>query len=156
MPSTSASARPAYYWLLDGYSALVHVMDEELQRECGVPLAWYDVMIKLWKAPRHELRMRELAEQVLLSRTWLTRRVIQLETAGLVCRRPDDEDGRGVVAAVTDRGAEQLRAWERSHARTIQRHFGELFADADLAVLERCGRTLSAHNRNAIAQSRQA
>jgi len=150
MPPTSPGMRSAYYWLLDGYSALVRVMDEELQRDCGVPLFWYDVMVKLWLAPGHELRMSELAEQVLLSRSWLTRRVVQLEDAGLVVRRPDDGDRRGVVACMTELGAERFHEWERSHTRTVKRHFGALFTAAEVGVLEHCGRELSRHNRAAL------
>jgi DNA-binding MarR family transcriptional regulator len=52
-----------------------------------VPIAWYDVLVEISHAPGHAIRMHELADKVLLSRSWLTRRVAQLKREGLVERR---------------------------------------------------------------------
>ena len=74
-----APRRLAWYQTLRAYTVLLDIMDGELQAECGVPLAWYDVLIEISNAPGHAIRMNELADKVLLSRSWLTRRVAQLE-----------------------------------------------------------------------------
>ena len=91
--------------------------------------------------------MSDLADQVLLSRSWLTRRVIQLEAAGLVQRRPSGQDRRGVIAALTPAGKRAFRAWDRSHARSIAQHFSDRLTVRDAAALERCGTALAAHAR---------
>ena len=115
--------RAAWLRSLEAQTYLVELMDRDLRRECDVPLAWYDVMIKIWVAPDHSIRMAELADQVLVSRSWLTRRVVQLENAGLVVRTSVGEDGRGVRASLTPAGLERFAEMERSHAASIETHF---------------------------------
>jgi DNA-binding MarR family transcriptional regulator len=115
--------RLAWLRMLEAHTRLVALMERDLRRDCGVPLAWYDVLIKVWLAPGHRIRMAELAEQVLLSRSWLTRRVVQLEDAGLVTRTGADDDGRGVVAEMTPTGLETFARMEQSHAKSIATHF---------------------------------
>src|SRR3954447_1377314 len=100
--------RAAWYQSIRAHTILLELMDAELRSDCGVPLAWYDVLIEISKAPGQAMRMSELADQVLLSRSWLTRRVAQLERAGLVERRAAAKDGRGVVAAMTPSGREKF------------------------------------------------
>ena len=85
MPPPSGK-RLAWLRMLEAHTRLIELMESDLRRDCGVPLVWYDVMIKIWVAPGRRIRMAELAEQALLSRSWLTRRVVQLEQAGLVTR----------------------------------------------------------------------
>src|SRR4051812_33340062 len=127
--------RAAWYQSLRAHTILLELMDADLQADCGVPLAWYDVLIEISKAPGQAVRMSDLADQVLLSRSWLTRRVAQLERAGLVERRATTEDGRGVVAAMTPSGRKQFAAMEKSHARSIQRHFSAHLDDDDAQTL---------------------
>ena len=110
------SPRLAWYQALRAYTVLLDIMDAELRAECGVPLAWYDVLIEISNAQGQVIRMSDLADKVLLSRSWLTRRVAQLEQAGLVERRSASGDGRGIVAALTPRGVTAFAAMERSRA----------------------------------------
>ena len=124
-------------WLrsLESHTFLVELLDQDLQRDCNVPLVWYDVMVKIWLAPDHSIRMSELAEQVLLSRSWLTRRIIQLEDAGLIERRSDDTDGRGVLAVMTEHGRTTFRMMEASHTRSIAKHFSAHLTAEEAAVV---------------------
>ena len=132
MPSAQ---RRAWYHALRAYTVLLEIMDAELQADCGVSLAWYDVLIEISKAPDQAIRMNDLADKVLLSRSWLTRRIAQLERAGLVQRRSANGDGRGVVAAMTTRGREAFVAMERSHARSIRRHFSDHLDDQEAEIV---------------------
>ena len=109
--------------MLEAHTHLIELMEHDLRRDCGVPLVWYDVMIKIWLAPGHRIRMAELARQALLSRSWLTRRVAQLEDAGFVRRTDAGDDGRGVFAELTPLGLDTFTEMERSHARSIATHF---------------------------------
>jgi DNA-binding MarR family transcriptional regulator len=109
-------------------------------------------MVKIWLAPDHAIRMSELAEQVLLSRSWLTRRIIQLEAAGLIVRRSDDTDGRGVLAVMTEHGHDVFRAMEASHTRSIAKHFSaHLTADEATVVATALGR-IAAAGRVSLAE----
>jgi DNA-binding MarR family transcriptional regulator len=127
--------RLAWLRMLEAHTRLVTLMERDLRRDCGVPLAWYDVLIKVWLAPGHRIRMAELAEQVLLSRSWLTRRVVQLEDAGLVTRTGADDDGRGVFAEMTPKGLETFGGMERSHATSIDTHFSAHLSQDEARVV---------------------
>jgi DNA-binding MarR family transcriptional regulator len=94
------------------------------------------------EAPEHRLRMTELADAVLLSRSGVTRLVDRLERAGLVSRCPVANDGRGVAAQITDAGVARLRAASRTHLTGVARHFADRLDAEDLSALERITRRL--------------
>ena len=76
------------------------------------PLEWYDVLWELDKAEGGKLRMRELAQRIVLSRSNLTRLADRLEDAGLIERVDSPEDGRGYDCAITRAGrAMRKRMW---------------------------------------------
>ena len=134
MPSVT---RRAWYESVRAHAALVELMDRELRADCGIPLAWYDVLVEVAHSPNGAIRMADLAEQVLLSRSWLTRRVTQLEDAGLLERRAADEDLRGVCAALTPHGREIFRKMERSHSASIERHFSRYLSAEEAELIAR-------------------
>jgi DNA-binding MarR family transcriptional regulator len=123
----------------------MRTLEAELLAEQDLPLASYDVLVQLAEAPGRRLRMTELADAVLLSRSGVTRLVDRLEKAGLVARCPVETDGRGVAARLTDAGLDRLRTASRTHVRGIGQHFVDRLDDADLHVLERISRRLSDH-----------
>src|SRR6476659_7409487 len=100
----------AWRGMLRTHAALVRALDAELEQAHALPLSHYDVLIYLRAAPGRRLRMAELADSVLLSRSGVTRLVDRLERAGLVSRCPVEHDGRGVAAQITDAGVARLRA----------------------------------------------
>ena len=134
MPPRSGK-RLAWLRMLEVHTRLVELMEADMRRDCGVPLVWYDVMIKIWVRPDHRIRMAELAEQALLSRSWLTRRVAQLEEAGLVARTGAGDDGRGVFAELTPVGLETFSRMEESHARSINTHFSAHVSQEEARVM---------------------
>lgn len=146
--------RAAWLRSLEAHTYLVELMDRDLRRDCDVPLAWYDVLIKIWLAPNHRIRMAELAEQVLLSRSWLTRRVLQLENAGLVTRTGVGDDGRGVLAAMTEHGQRVFAAMERSHAASIENHFSSHLTVEEAKVIATAFARISSAGRNALNDPR--
>jgi DNA-binding MarR family transcriptional regulator len=147
-PSTK---RLAWLRSFEAHTYLVELMDADLRRDCGVPLALYDVLIKLWHAADHRLRMADLADQVLLSRSWLTRRVVQLEAAGLVTRVGSGDDGRGVLAAMTPDGIERFRQLERSHAESIRRRFSAHMSAEEATVVAEVFARIAAEARHDLA-----
>jgi DNA-binding MarR family transcriptional regulator len=117
-------------------------LEAELVAEEQLSLAAYDVLVQLVEAPGHRLRMTELADAVLLSRSGVTRLVDRLERAGLVSRCPVAGDGRGVAAEITEAGVNRLRVASRTHLTGVMRHFVEPLGD-ELATLERISRRLA-------------
>jgi DNA-binding MarR family transcriptional regulator len=129
--------RAAWRAVLFAQNALVRIFDDELQRECGTPLPVYDILIRIWLAPHQTLRMSELAESAVLSRSWITRRVERLERSGLVERFSSDDDGRGVCVRLTPAGREAFARLEASHARSIERHFSAYITEDEALVIAR-------------------
>ncbi|MEU5693693.1 MarR family transcriptional regulator [Actinosynnema sp. NPDC020468] len=123
---------------LRAHARLTRILEAELIAEQRLSLAAYDVLVQLAEAPHHRLRMTELADAVLLSRSGVTRLVDRLERAGLVLRERADGDGRGVVAVLTQQGVDRLRVASGTHLTGVARHFGEVF---DTAELEAFGRS---------------
>src|SRR5260221_10069908 len=97
----ASNDRTAWRATLEATNAVLRVFEAEMEQRVGISLAWYDVLLHLWEAPGHSLRMNELANSLVLSRSWLTRRVEGMENAGLVQRWQAEEDARGVCAALT-------------------------------------------------------
>ncbi len=146
-------ARSAWYQTVSAITSLLELMDSELQRDCGIPLAWYDVMVEVYRSPGHSIRMGELADRVLLSRSWITRRVNQLEDAGLLTRTAASGDLRGVTASLTTAGLETFRRLERSHTASINRHFAAHLSDEDARLIDQRFATIALHAKSARRQA---
>lgn len=104
------------------HATLIRRLEADLLAEQGMPLASYDVLVQLVQAPQRRLRMTELAERVLLSRSGLTRLVDRLERDGLVAREACVSDARGLFAVLTDAGYDRLRRAAPTHLRGVYRY----------------------------------
>lgn len=144
-PRASPTGEQLAAWrsFLRAHASITRALEAELLAEQGLPLASYDVLVQLAEAPDRRLRMTELADAVLLSRSGVTRLVDRLEKSGLVARCPVESDGRGVAARLTDAGLDRLRTASRTHLRGIAHHFASRLDEADLRVLERISRRLA-------------
>src|SRR6266566_8140868 len=126
----------AWRSLLRAHATLTRRLDTELEQETGLALADYDVLAQLAQA-HGELRMTELADRALISRSGMSRRVARLVDEGLVRRDKAGTDGRGVVVALTEAGIARLTQTAPVHARGISKLFVAQLNDRELAVLER-------------------
>jgi DNA-binding MarR family transcriptional regulator len=126
---------------LRAHALVIRALETELVAEQQLSLAAYDVLVQLVEAPGHRLRMTELADAVLLSRSGVTRLVDRLEKAGLVSRCRVAGDGRGVAAQLTEAGVNRLRTASRTHLTGVMRHFVDPLDD-DIDELERITRRL--------------
>jgi len=109
---------------LESYRRVLDTLDDELQSEKGISLAWYDVLVQLFNAPDHRLRMNQLASRILLSKSGLTRLVDRMEAEGLVERASSPTDRRGSFAVLTSRGEQVFRDAAPVHLEGVQKHFG--------------------------------
>lgn len=131
-------------------SALMELMDREVTQATGMPMGWYDVLVNLYLAPGKAMRMSDLANTVITSRSWLTRRVDQLEKAGYVERCSADADGRGVRARLTREGRLAYVRMERVHAAVVDRHFADLISSNDADVVSKVMRRVGTSSRQAL------
>src|SRR3954463_11378309 len=122
--------------LLRAHATLMRRLDTDLERETGLALADFDVLAQLARA-HGELRITELADRVLISRSGMSRRVARLVDEGLVRRDTASTDARGVVVALTKAGMARLAETAPVHARGVSELFVGKLDDPELAHLER-------------------
>ena len=125
----------AWRSLLEAHATLMRRLDTDLVRETGLALADFDVLAQLAQADG-ELRMTELADRALISRSGMSRRVARLVNEGLVRREKAGTDARGVVVALTKAGLARLAETAPVHARGISKLFVAQLDDRQLALLE--------------------
>ncbi len=125
----------AWSALLRAHAALVRQLETDLESKTGLALADYDVLAQLAVAGG-SLRMTELADRALISRSGMTRRVARLVHEGLVSRANADVDARGVVVLLTDSGLDRLTVAAPVHLRGVSDLFIANLDDQELAVLE--------------------
>ena len=125
----------AWTALLRAHATLMRQLETELEQQTGFALADYDVLAQLAIAGG-ELRMTELANRALISRSGMTRRVARLVDEGLVRRADASADGRGVLVGLTAAGVARLAETVPAHAHGIAEHFVSRLGDQELDVLE--------------------
>ena len=114
------------------HAALARELDAELLANHGLPLSSYEVLLTVADAPGERMRMSEIADSVLLSRSGVTRLVDRLERDGLVERIPCEDDARGQYAVLTERGREAFDAARATHLAGVRRRFLEQLDCDDL------------------------
>jgi DNA-binding MarR family transcriptional regulator len=111
-------------------------LEQELAAE-GLPITWYEVLVRLGRTPGGRLRMSDLAHAVSLTTSGTTRLVDRIEAAGLIERQPCPSDRRVAYAVLTDAGREVLARTTPVHVDGIQRHVIDVLSDDEVATLER-------------------
>jgi DNA-binding MarR family transcriptional regulator len=124
----------AWRSFLRTHAAVVAALGAELEAERDLPLPWYDVLVSLSEAGG-QLRMQDLADRVLFSRSGLTRLVDRMVATGLVSRERCEDDRRGTFAVLTAAGARRLREASGIHLRGIHDHFTRHLSDAEVRAL---------------------
>ncbi len=138
----------AWRAFLKAHATIIDRIDRDLVSAQRPPLSTYDVLIELYEAPEHRLRMHELAERVVLSRSGLTRLVDRLEAEGLLIRDRSGTDRRGAYAVITEQGIAALRETWPVYARGIVRYFAQWLTLEEAQLLEAAfGRMLQAASK---------
>lgn len=134
-PSPDDPRLRAWIAFLQAHAAVTRRLEAELQAEQALSLADYDALVQLAIAPDRRLRMSELADRVVLSRSGVSRLVDRLEGQGLVARRACPTDARGSWAELTSTGLDRLRAAAPVHLRGVDEHFLVHIAEGDREVI---------------------
>ena len=121
---------------LRAHAQVVRELEQELQADQGMALTDYDVLVQLAAADARRMRMSDLADRLLLSRSGATRLVDRLVADGLVERVSCESDRRGQWASLTDAGTERLRRAAPTHLSGVARHFLDRFSPEELPALE--------------------
>ena len=126
----------AWSTFLRAHARVVRELERELQAEQSMALSDYDVLVQLAGAPGRRLRMSELADRLLLSRSGATRLVDRLVADGFVARALCESDRRGQWAELTDAGRDRLRRATPTHLRGVAAHFLDRLSADELTALE--------------------
>lgn len=119
---------------LESALAMADLVDAELQAGCGLSLRWYDVLVHL-EGAGDGIRMNELADRILASKSGLTRVVDRMDEAGLVRRERPPDDRRAVLVFITPEGRTRLGVARECHHASIRTHFTNQLDGDRLTVL---------------------
>lgn len=136
-PELSKNHLEAWRLFITSHDKLISLIDRELTATQQIPLHWYDVLVELAEASDHRLRMHELAQQVVLSRSGLTRLVDRLEKARLIRREADPTDRRGFFAILTDEGVAALEGARPVYMAALQKYFADHLTNDEAEMFTR-------------------
>jgi DNA-binding MarR family transcriptional regulator len=132
---TSSLGTQAFARLLRAYSALTRELSAQLVAEHQLTISEYEVLLRLARAPERSMRRVDLAAEVLLSPSGITRLLDRLEAAGLVEKASCASDARVTYAVLSEAGLARLREVSPSHVAAVERLVGERLDEAELATL---------------------
>jgi DNA-binding MarR family transcriptional regulator len=117
---------------------VVRALEKRMKQELGLPLAGYEVLVRLAEVPEGErLRMQELARRVLLSKSGLSQLFTRLERRGLVERRGDPENLRVTYAILTEEGREALERAQPEFREEIEERFAGHLDEEEIQTVRR-------------------
>jgi DNA-binding MarR family transcriptional regulator len=121
--------------MLEVHARVTQQLDAQMHADHGLSLSAYEVLMFLADAPEHRMRMSEIAQSVLLSRSGCTRLVDRLAELGYVARCAATCDGRGLYAQLTDAGAVKVQAARATHRAGVRECFLDHLTTTDLIAL---------------------
>lgn len=125
----------AWRFFITLHPKVIAKIDGDLQQNGGISLQQYDVLIELFEAEGKQLRMFDLAQRVVLSRSSITRLVDQLAQQGFLQREIDPNDRRGSYAVLTDAGEAAIRSSWPLYRDAIQEWFGQFLTDEEAEIM---------------------
>jgi DNA-binding MarR family transcriptional regulator len=124
---TSQATFQAWTRFLRAHAAITRRLSTRLETQHGLTLSDFDVLAQLYLAPERTLRRIDLARQVLLTASGITRLLDGLERAGWVTKARCDADARVTYAVLTDEGVRKFEAVQATHAADVEELFGSAF-----------------------------
>lgn len=134
-------------------SLLPELLSRELQEEFGLTITDYEILVRLSEASNKQMRMSELAQKTMLSRSRLSHQIDRLEDRGLVNRRSCEDDRRGQNCVMTNKGWDTLVAAAPLHVSGVRKHFVDQLTDAEYEALGKALGKVAAHLDEQIENS---
>jgi DNA-binding MarR family transcriptional regulator len=125
----------AWAGLLHASAKLIQLMDADLAARNLLSMSWYDVLLQLKRSRDGRLRLSELADKVILSRSGLTRLIDRLEAAGYLRRETAEQDRRGAYACLLPAGDKALQKTWEIYEGLILKHFGDRLSSGEARTL---------------------
>ncbi len=137
----------AFGMLIETHNELMNAATKGLEREVGLPVPWLGVLIRLARSPGQRLRMSELARDMTMSTSGLTRLIDRVEAAGHVRREACPSDRRGLLAVLTDEGRQVIVDVAPHHVADLDRYLAGALTDDEVAQLTGLLRQVRDHVR---------
>ncbi|MEV4734449.1 MarR family transcriptional regulator [Saccharopolyspora sp. NPDC049426] len=131
-----------------GSALLEHRLNRELQLAHGLSIADYEILVSLSEAPDMQMRMSELANGIAHSKSRMSHQIRRMESEGLVRRQECPQDGRGVLAVLTEEGLAKLREAAPSHVQGVRDHMIDLLDAEEQKTLAAVFSRLTDHLRS--------
>ena len=138
-----AAQQRSWRALVLGTQLLMDRLDDELRRDFNISLTEYEVLVRLSEREGRCMRMAQLAHAMAHSRSRVTHTIARMERAGYVERGSTPEDGRGIVATMTEAGLDLLHRAAPVHVEGVRRHLVDVVDPRDLEALGRCLNTVA-------------
>jgi len=139
-----ADQEAAWRAFLKAHALLARQLDRDLRECCQMTLVIYDALVQLSEAPQRRLRISELADALVYSRSGLTRIVDNMEQAGHIERARDQSDRRSWIITLTPDGLAALETAWRTHGPGIARHFASHLTDTQARTVTKAFRAVVA------------
>lgn len=123
--------------LVIGTTLLMDRLDDDLRRGFNISLTEYEILVRLSERPDRSLRMAQLADALAHSRSRVTHTIDRMEKAGYVVRSATPEDGRGIVATMTEKGLDLLKEAAPLHVEGVRSYLVDVVEATDLVALGR-------------------
>lgn len=127
--------RKAWRALYEAHGLVTRRIENDLHAAGVGSLSDYGVLYALYEAPNRRVRLAELADNAMLSRSGLTRLVDRLESNGYLKREPYPDDRRGTLAVLTDAGIDEMRRIWAIYSAGIARYFAAQVSDTEVATI---------------------
>jgi DNA-binding MarR family transcriptional regulator len=128
-------AHEVWALFLNVHARLTRTMDDAITSAGLLPLEWYDVLLALYRADGRRLRLSELAERIVFSRSGLTRLIDRIEEKGLLRRERSSEDRRGTFAVLTEAGREAMKRSWPAYRKEIESRFANHLTTAEAVAM---------------------
>lgn len=134
---SNGQAGHAWRAYIEGSMLLETRIDEQLRADTGLSMIDYHVLLVLSEAPQQRLRMSDLADRIVFSRSRVTYQIGSMQKRGLVTREASPDDRRGALAVLTAAGLRALEQAAPLHVRAVEQNFLDGLDDDDLRCIAR-------------------
>jgi DNA-binding MarR family transcriptional regulator len=130
---------------IEATTLLPEVLGRDLQCESGLTLPDYEILVRLSESPDRRIRMSDLAQRTLASRSRLSHQVDRMEKSGLVSRESCADDRRGSFAVLTEKGWDSLVAAAPAHVNSVRNHLVDVLTPEEFESLGRMCAKVNEH-----------
>jgi len=131
----SADEQHSWRAFLEANLLVMRTLESDLYGDTGLHMSEYEVLVRLSEAPERRLRMSELADDTVASRSRLSHQITRMETSGFVARESCPTDRRGAFAVLTAAGTARLAEAAPAHVESVRRVLMDALTPAEFALL---------------------